>query len=127
MEGTSKTTSHKETNISTKCMGTTTTSNVHAILGTNFWLQRGPNFCGVLLYPQYGVYKTVYWNHVTPLVISPLRGEPNKTTINFHTCKFRAPKLTISTSGILSSESNELVATGIFIFVPKKLKKMSKK
>ncbi|EWC90844.1 hypothetical protein PFNF54_00347 [Plasmodium falciparum NF54] len=24
-------------NINTKCMGTTTTSNMHAILGTNFW------------------------------------------------------------------------------------------
>ena len=23
-------------------MGTCTTSNVHAILGTNFWVQRGP-------------------------------------------------------------------------------------
>ncbi|KNC37042.1 hypothetical protein PFLG_02352 [Plasmodium falciparum RAJ116] len=40
-------------------------------------------------------YKT--WKHVTPLVISPLRGEPNKTTINFHTCKFRAPKIGIAT------------------------------
>ncbi|EUR57321.1 hypothetical protein PFBG_05968, partial [Plasmodium falciparum 7G8] len=74
MEGTSKTTSHKEvlpileetymtcthnvsytkaqvltiwTNISTKCMGTTTTSNMHAILGTNFWVQRVPK-CGYI-------------------------------------------------------------------------------
>ncbi|ETW30545.1 hypothetical protein PFFCH_02026 [Plasmodium falciparum FCH/4] len=79
MEGTSKTTSHKERwtltmriNINTKCIGTTTTSNVHAILGTNFWVQRGRKHgyikqymfaslaeCGVLLYPKYGVYKTV--------------------------------------------------------------------
>ncbi|ETW46122.1 hypothetical protein PFMALIP_05807 [Plasmodium falciparum MaliPS096_E11] len=29
-------------NINTKCIGTTTTSNVHAILGTNFWVQRAP-------------------------------------------------------------------------------------
>ncbi|ETW32602.1 hypothetical protein PFTANZ_06669 [Plasmodium falciparum Tanzania (2000708)] len=70
MEGTSETTSHKEvlpileetymtcthngtlsytkvqvitirTNISTMCAPTSTTSNVHAILGTNFWVQRG--------------------------------------------------------------------------------------
>ncbi|EWC76147.1 hypothetical protein C923_03183 [Plasmodium falciparum UGT5.1] len=33
----------------------------------------------------------VMWNHVTPLVISPLRGEPNKTTINIYIYKFRAP------------------------------------
>ena len=31
------------------------------------------------------------------ICISPLRGEPNKTTINFHTCKFRAPKTGIAT------------------------------
>ncbi|ETW52054.1 hypothetical protein PFUGPA_05935 [Plasmodium falciparum Palo Alto/Uganda] len=59
------------TNISTKCMGRSTTSNVHAILGTNFWVQRGPKHgyikhratfwpSGVHLYPKYGVYKTVY-------------------------------------------------------------------
>ncbi|EUR49185.1 hypothetical protein PFBG_06136 [Plasmodium falciparum 7G8] len=30
------------TNINTLCMGTITTSNVHAILGTNFWVQREP-------------------------------------------------------------------------------------
>ncbi|EWC76143.1 hypothetical protein C923_03185 [Plasmodium falciparum UGT5.1] len=60
-------------NINTKCMGRSTTSNVHAILGTNFWVQREP---------KHGYIKH-RWNHVTPLVISPLRGEPNKTTINF--------------------------------------------
>ncbi|EWC87129.1 hypothetical protein PFNF54_04073, partial [Plasmodium falciparum NF54] len=32
------------TNISTMCAPTFTTSNVHAILGTNFWVQRGPKY-----------------------------------------------------------------------------------
>ncbi|EUR51472.1 hypothetical protein PFBG_06105 [Plasmodium falciparum 7G8] len=49
------------TNISTMCAPTFTTSNVHAILGTNFWVQRGPKY-GYIKHRVNGVPQFYYFH-----------------------------------------------------------------